>query len=84
MSKNKFTWGDSVIVIESAPLKYNPGMPAEVCGVHTIQNETVANDKEGAIGEFMYIIEFADGSDVELLERYLRPDNTPSDSVASD
>jgi hypothetical protein len=52
---NKFTWGDSVIIIKSAPDEFHPGEMASVCGFY--QNPRKApgfshGDIRGKIGFF--------------------------------
>jgi len=56
----KFSYGDSVIIIREAPSEFNPGGYGEVCSMRTT-NE----------GKNLYIVEFGDGSDLEVPEEYL-------------
>ncbi len=33
---NKFTWGDSIVIVKSAPPGFHPGEFASVCGFYKI------------------------------------------------
>lgn len=59
----KFAYGDSVIIKKDAPFECKPREFAEVCSMRTT--------KEGVK---LYIVEFADGSDIEVSEESLIPD----------
>lgn len=68
---NKFTWGDPILVRKYAPSVYHPGAFASICGIDRIITENEAKKFECNVGDWVYIIEFEDGSDVEIAERYL-------------
>ena len=65
--------GDSVCVVDGAPLHYRPGADAEVVGLRTVETERQAESAGDAVGARQYVIEFPDGSSVELAERWLEP-----------
>lgn len=68
---NKFTWGDPVLINKSAPEKYRPGEYASVCGFSQILNESEADFFNCNVGDWRYIVEYADGSSVEIPEHHL-------------
>lgn len=68
---NKFDWGESVKVKDSAPPKFCPGQAASICGMIKIKTKTLADGYISSIGEWIYTIEYIGGSDIEIPERYL-------------
>lgn len=67
----RFSWGDRVRVSQDAPEDYHPDETAEVVG-----RTAVSNAKNSALTDpnqpiALYIIEFGDGSSVELPEHWL-------------
>ena len=73
---SKFTWGDSVIILKNSPTKFHPGSFASVCGFYRVQSKETAEELECKIGDWVYTVEFGDGSDVQIPECYL--DKNPS------
>ncbi len=71
---NKFSYGDSVIVRNSAPLNLRPGEYASVCSVGQILLNQEAEQLECNVGDWIYTIEFEDGSSIQIIERYLDRD----------
>jgi hypothetical protein len=68
---NKFDWGETVRVKDTAPSAFHPGAVVSVCGM-TKTNSKVLADKYGShMGEWIYTIEYLGGSDIEIPERYL-------------
>ena len=68
---NKFTWGDSIIIIKNAPDQFHPGEMASVCGFHKIKSLETAAQFSCNVGEWIYTVEFGDGSDMQVAEHYL-------------
>jgi hypothetical protein len=68
---NKFTWGDSVIIRENTPSKFQPGKLASICGFYKLQSEETEKEFGCKTGEWIYTVEFGDGSDIQIPERYL-------------
>jgi hypothetical protein len=67
-----FTWNDTVETIEEAPTRLRPGSRAWVVGIsapHEWSGSFLAEHPT----EFVYTIEFEDGSSVEAGEAMLRP-----------
>lgn len=72
-SESAFTWGDVVRITDDAPAPFGPGRSASVCGVSQAKTQAVAERGGTSVGNFVYIIEFGDGSSVEIGEGYLEP-----------
>lgn len=68
---NKYTWNDLVSILKEAPQKYHPGKVAIVCGMFKIEFEEIAKKYNYELGSWIYIVEFEDGSDIEVPENYL-------------
>ena len=68
---NKFTWGDAVLIKQEAPTCYHPGEFASICGIDTIITQEEANKLFCQKGDWIYIVEFDDGSSIEVPECYL-------------
>ena len=68
---NKFTWGDAVIVKFDESENIHAGQFASVCGFRKIDSQEFANKYSCSINDWVYTIEFQDGSDIEIAEKYL-------------
>ena len=66
-----FTWGDTVRVKAGAQPARRPGAIAEVVGVREIEVEAQARQFEAPIGSKLYLIEFGDGTSVEIPETWI-------------
>ena len=69
--KTKFTWGDSVTIAKNAPPGFHPSEFASICGFYQITSEEGAKAFECNIGDWIYTVEFSDGSDIQIAEPYL-------------
>lgn len=69
--ENKFTWSDAVVVTKNAPTSFHPGEFASICGFYRVVSEERAKKLQCAVGEWIYTVEFQDGSDIEVAECYL-------------
>lgn len=69
--ENKFTWGDSIVIAKSAPTHLHPGEFASVCGFRKITAEESAKEFQCNLGDWIYTVEFSDGSDIQIAELYL-------------
>lgn len=69
--ENKFTWGDSVVIAKNAPPNLHPGEFASVCGFYKISSEENAKGFQCKVGDWIYTVEFLDGSDIQIAELYL-------------
>ena len=68
---NLFTWNDLVIIKTSVPSSYPEGQIAVICGMEQIKSEKLAKDFKLKMGDWIYTIEFGDGSSIEISEIYL-------------
>ena len=71
INRNKYTWNDYVIIKKNAPEKFHPGKSGVVCGVSKIKFEEIANKYQSKIGDWIYTIEFEDGSDIQIAGCFL-------------
>ncbi len=69
--RNKFTWGDAVLIKKDAPNNFRPGEFASICGMNKIAAKNETNETHCDNWEWLYIIEYEDGSSVEVPESYL-------------
>ena len=70
--ENKFTWGDSIVITKNAPSNFHPGEFASVCGFYKTISEESTKKFQSKIGDWIYTVEFPDGSDIQIAEIYLR------------
>lgn len=73
---SKFNWGDSVIIRKNSPARFHPGEFASVCGFYKVQSKETAKELECKIGDWVYTVEFEDGSDIQVPEGYLDRDSS--------
>jgi hypothetical protein len=71
--EHKFTWGDAVIISGSAPAHFHPGEFASVCGFYKITSEESSKKFQCNVKDWIYTVEFGNGSSIELPECYLEP-----------
>lgn len=72
-----FTWGDTVRVKVDAAAAARPGALAEVVGIREVENHDQSNQFWGApLGTTIYLVEFGDGSAIEVPEGMLEADGT--------
>jgi len=70
---NKFTWGDPILIKKDAPNSFHPGEFASICGMYKITYEETAKEYQTKVNDWLYIVEFEDGSSIEVPECYLEP-----------
>lgn len=68
----KPTWGDTVRVKGDVPAVMHPGRFAAVCGMREAETAEQANHFGCAIGATLYLVEFRDGSSLEIPEELLQ------------
>ena len=68
---NKFTWGQTVQVKKEVPKYFHPSEIASICGITKIKFDTMAQKYNSNIGDWLYIIEFVGGTDIQIPECYL-------------
>lgn len=66
-----FAWGDTVQVKAGAQPERRPGAVAEVVGIREVENEDQARQFKAPIGSDLYLIEFGDGTSLEIPEAWL-------------
>jgi hypothetical protein len=71
-----FTWGDTVRVKAEAPPATRPGAIAEVVGIRDIAAEDQARQFEAPIGTKLYLIEFGDGTSLEIAEAWIEAESS--------
>jgi hypothetical protein len=71
---SKFTWGDSIRVMDTAPSEFRPGAYAAVCGV---------TEPDATRSEHYYTIEYDDGTSVDIAERHLAAEDS-SANISTD
>ena len=68
---NLFTWNDLVVIKPNAPSSYPVGKIAVICGMEQIKSEKLSNEFNIKIGDWLYTVEFGDGSSIEIPEFYI-------------
>ena len=68
---SKFTWGETVIIKNTAPEHLHPGEIVAICSLVKIEEEDVIKDPSLIEPTWLYTVEFGDGSSMELPECYL-------------
>ena len=71
---SKFSYGDAVIIKQNAPSSLHPGEFGSVCSLNQITSEQEAKELKCQVGEWVYTIEFGNGSDIQVAECYLDKD----------
>ncbi len=68
---NLFTWNDLITIKSNAPSCYCPGEIAVICGMEQVKSERLSNKFNVNMGNWLYTVEFGDGSSIEVPECYL-------------
>jgi len=68
---NKFTWNDVVMVKNNTPELFHPGEIGVICGMSKIKFEEIAKKYHSKVGDWIYTVEFGDGSDIQVAGRFL-------------
>ncbi len=71
MKPKRLTWGDTVKVRLNADPEKRPGAIAEVCGMRDVETDDQSEEFSSPIGTKLYLIEFEDGSSIEIPEGFL-------------
>jgi hypothetical protein len=69
------TWGDTVRIKNHTSPAMRPGNLAAVCGMREVETPEQAKQFGCAIGTTVYLIEFGDGSSVEIPEAFVEVAN---------
>lgn len=73
ISKCKYTWNDYVSIKKNSPNLFHPGEIGVICGMSKIKFEETAKKYHSKIDDWIYTVEFGDGSDIQVPECYLEP-----------
>lgn len=65
------TWGDTVRIKDHAPPQMRPGNLASVCGMRTVETREQAKVFGCPVSTTVFLVEFSDGSSIELADFYL-------------
>ena len=65
------SWGSLVVVSRTYVDSALRGLVGSVAGIYTVDREDIANKRSCKIGDTFYLIEFGDGSSIELHEKYV-------------
>lgn len=71
-TKFEFDWNEAVLVADHAPSKFGPSKIGAVVGMRSVENEIHASAAGFPIGTVLYMVEFSDGSMVEVPATLLR------------
>lgn len=69
----KYEYGQTVRVVASAPLSLKPGTEVAVVGMTRLDQEREVLDVRCPVGAYVYLIEYADGTSVEVQEQHIEP-----------
>lgn len=69
----ELTWGDSVTIRPDAPAEARPGAGASVCGIRKVETRGQGLEFGVTIGTTLYLIEFGDGTSIEVPETWVEP-----------
>jgi hypothetical protein len=70
---SKYTWGDSILIKSDAPTVYRVGSYGSVCGMRLLEADELERHYDLQVSQPMYVytVEYADGTDIEIPEQYL-------------
>ncbi len=68
MTQAEFDWAQDVRVSVTAPADYRPGQVGSICGITRTSEDASLSEPAGTM---LYLIEFADGSSVEVPGAFL-------------
>jgi hypothetical protein len=70
-SESEYTWNDFVVIKKEVSLELHPGKIAVVCGMSKIECEKTAKEYQSQLGDWVYTVEFGDGSDIQIAGCFL-------------
>ena len=73
--QQKYTWNDQVRIHPDAPMRFKPGAIATVVGTGVCNHEKTMEKTGAELGESTYTVEYLDGSDAYIAEKWLLPDD---------
>lgn len=75
----KFNYGEDVRVVEYASALMKPSQSASVIGMRFIDDPKIAENCSCELNSWLVYVEFVDGSDKEIPEKYLIVDGSYQD-----
>jgi len=67
---NNLSWGDTVVVSNTAPREFRPGERGSICGLRD-PKEQLEEIEHDAVALRLCLVEFADGNAIEIPSTYL-------------
>lgn len=67
----KYDYGNSVTINNNAPERYRPKAKGSLCGFRRVETDEQAEAANTSVGAMLWLVEFEDGSSVEMPEEYL-------------
>jgi len=64
-------YGDTVTIAANAPKHYRPGVMGSACGFRTVASERESMAVAEPVGTPLWLVEFSDGTAMEVPTRYL-------------
>ncbi|MEP2783163.1 MAG: hypothetical protein ABJO67_14910 [Pseudoruegeria sp.] len=75
----KFAYGDVLEISKTAPEEYHTnGRIGVVCGIDIVHSVMQQERFSQSMGEVLYLLEFSDGSSLEISEHFLKNVDNPS------
>lgn len=71
MDASQLTWGDTVVIKDNAPPKYNPSQLGSICGIRKIETPKESQQFNCPKGKIIYLIELSNGYSVEIPDTFL-------------
>lgn len=71
MKNSKFSYGESVKIIDKAPKQYHPSEIGFICGMIDIDSEEAAIAYNCIGSDWLYTVELLDGSSLQIPEKFL-------------
>ncbi len=71
----KFDYGDEVRVSDDAPAKYHPEELGAICCYRTIETGDQAKASGFSIQTILYLVEFGNGTAIEIPQEFLKSPN---------
>ena len=69
----KYEYGQTVRVVASAPVSLKPGTNVAVVGMTRLDQEREVLKVRCLVGTDIYLVEYADGTSIEVPEQYIEP-----------
>lgn len=68
----EFERNENVVIAENAPAKFRPSQLAWVISGRVVENELQSSAVGYPVGTILYLVEYTDGSDVEMPGEFIR------------